>query len=40
MEKEDSTKPAIVFTIRILIIGYVFAIRSERTLCREVQVTL
>ena len=28
------------FTIRMLIIGYVFAIRSERALCREVQVNL
>ena len=26
------------FMIRMLIIGYVFAIRSERALCREVQV--
>ena len=26
--------------IRILIVGYVFAIRSERQLCREVQVNL
>jgi transposase len=26
--------------IRMLIIGYVFAIRSERALCREVQVNL
>jgi transposase len=26
--------------IRMLIVGYVFAIRSERALCREVQVTL
>ena len=24
--------------IRMLIVGYVFAIRSERALCREVQV--
>jgi transposase len=29
-----------VLMIRILIIGYVFAIRSERLLCREVQVNL
>jgi transposase len=28
------------FMIRMLIIGYVFAIRSERALCREVQVNL
>jgi hypothetical protein len=27
-------------TIRMLIVGYVFAIRSERQLCREVQVNL
>jgi transposase len=26
--------------IRMLIIGYVFAIRSERVLCRDVQVNL
>jgi transposase len=26
--------------IRMLIIGYVFAIRSERLLCRELQVNL
>jgi transposase len=26
--------------IRMLIVGYVFAIRSERVLCREVQVNL
>jgi IS5 family transposase len=26
--------------IRILILGYVFAIRSERALCREVQLNL
>jgi transposase len=26
--------------IRMLIVGYVFAIRSERALCREVQVNL
>jgi hypothetical protein len=26
--------------IRMLIIGYVFAIRSERAICREVQVNL
>ena len=29
-----------VLMIRMLIIGYVFAIRSERALCREVQVKL
>src|SRR3990170_1232700 len=29
-----------VLMIRILIVGYVFAIRSERALCREVQVNL
>src|SRR5271155_2124980 len=28
-----------VLMIRMLIVGYVFAIRSERALCREVQVT-
>jgi transposase len=27
-----------LLTIRMLIVGYVFAIRSERALCREVQV--
>ena len=26
--------------IRMLVVGYVFAIRSERALCREVQVNL
>jgi transposase len=26
--------------IRMLIVGYVFAIRSERALCRDVQVNL
>jgi transposase len=26
--------------IRMLIVGYVFAIRSERLICREVQVNL
>jgi transposase len=26
--------------IRMLIVGYVFAIRSERAICREVQVNL
>src|SRR5262245_15318738 len=29
-----------VLMIRILIVGYVFAIRSERALCREVQLNL
>lgn len=29
-----------VLTIRMLIIGYVFAIRSERQICREVRVNL
>jgi transposase len=29
-----------VLMIRMLILGYVFAIRSERMLCREVQVNL
>jgi transposase len=29
-----------VLLIRMLILGYVFAIRSERALCREVQVNL
>ena len=29
-----------VFIIRMLVLGYVFAIRSERALCREVQVNL
>src|SRR3974390_541976 len=29
-----------VLMIRMLVVGYVFAIRSERALCREVQVTL
>src|SRR4030088_3760228 len=29
-----------VLMIRMLIIGYVFAIRSERALCREVQLNL
>jgi transposase len=33
-----SIDPALV--IRMLIVGYVFAIRSERALCREVQVNL
>ena len=33
-----SIDPALM--IRMLIIGYVFAIRSERALCREVQVNL
>jgi hypothetical protein len=29
-----------VLRIRMLVVGYVFAIRSERALCREVQVNL
>ena len=29
-----------VLMLRMLIVGYVFAIRSERLLCREVQVNL
>ena len=29
-----------VLMIRMLIIGYVFAVRSERALCRDVQVNL
>ena len=29
-----------VLMIRMLILGYVFAVRSERLLCREVQVNL
>ena len=29
-----------VLMIRMMIIGYVFAIRSERSLCRDVQVNL
>jgi transposase len=33
-----SIDPALM--IRMLILGYVFAIRSERALCREVQVNL
>ena len=33
-----SVDPALM--IRMLIVGYVFAIRSERALCREVQVNL
>jgi transposase len=33
-----SIDPALI--IRMLIVGYVFAIRSERALCREVQVNL
>jgi transposase len=37
-----SGRPSIdpVLMIRMLIVGYVFAIRSERALCREVQVNL
>jgi transposase len=33
-----SVDPALM--IRMLIVGYVFAIRSERQICREVQVNL
>ena len=33
-----SIDPALI--IRMLILGYIFAIRSERALCREVQVNL
>ena len=33
-----STDPELI--IRMLIVGYVFAIRSERLICREVQVNL
>ena len=29
-----------VLMIRMLVVGYVFAIRSERALCREVQLNL
>ena len=29
-----------VLMIRMLVLGYVFAIRSERAMCREVQVNL
>src|SRR5499425_33448 len=38
----DNGRPSIdpVLMIRMLIVGYVFAIRSERLLCREVQVNL
>lgn len=38
----DNGRPSIdpELMIRMLIIGYVFAIRSERTLCRDVQVNL
>ena len=38
----ETGRPSIdpVLMIRMLIIGYVFAIRSERQLCREVQVNL
>src|SRR6202042_921570 len=37
-----SGRPSIdpVLMIRMLIVGYVFAIRSERAICREVQVNL
>ena len=33
-------RPSIDPLIRMLIVGYVFAVRSERALCREVQVNL
>jgi len=33
-------RPSIELMIRMLIVGYVFAIRSERLICREVQVNL
>ena len=38
----DTGRPSIdpVLMIRMLIVGYVFAIRSERQLCSEVQVNL
>ena len=38
----ETGRPSIdpVLMIRMLIIGYVFAIRSERQICREVQVNL
>jgi transposase len=38
----DIGRPSIdpVLMMRMLIVGYVFAIRSERALCREVQVNL
>jgi hypothetical protein len=38
----DNGRPSIdpELMIRMLIIGYVFAIRSERGLCRDVQVNL
>jgi hypothetical protein len=38
----ETGRPSIdpVLVIRMLIIGYVFAIRSERQICREVQVNL
>ena len=38
----DNGRPSIdpELMIRMLIIGYVFAIRSERALCRDVQVNL
>src|SRR5882672_10347085 len=34
------TSPATALMIRMLLVGYVFAIRSERALCRDVQVNL
>ena len=38
----DTGRPSIdpVLMIRMLVIGYVFAIRSERALCREIQLNL
>jgi transposase len=42
-EQNAQTTPTFsvaVQLIRMLIVGYVFAIRSERALCREVQVNL
>jgi transposase len=38
----ENGRPSIdpVLMIRMLIVGYVFAIRSERALCREIQVNL
>src|SRR6476620_6517479 len=38
----ETGRPSVdpVLMIRMLIIGYVFAIRSERQICREVQVNL
>lgn len=33
-------RPSIQWMIRMLIVGYVFAIRMERRLCAEVQINL